>query len=199
MDQIGRFRVKDRVYRAAAAFFILAEADAVVRAEGPWAVLVAALAVLLVIAVRFRRLSYVLISFGSLLSAFVIFLALATLLDLKLNLFSITVLPSVFGIGVDGTVHMVYRCAEADGHGAYAEVLKRVGGAILIAAMTTAVAFGALIFQDNPGVASIGWLATVGVLVVCNLSALTAGVLLTIRARRKDARQGPSEVGDATG
>lgn len=190
MDQIGHFQVNGRHYRAAASFFILAEADAVVRKEGPLAVLLAALAVLCVIALNFRSLPFVIIAFGSLSVSFVLFLALASALGMHLNLFSITVLPSVFGIGIDGTVHLVHRGWESRDPRGLGRVVRQVGGAIWIAALTTTVGFGALMFQDNPGVASIGTLASIGVLLVCTLSALIAGALLSLwlgRVERKAA------------
>ena len=190
MDQIGHFKVEGRHYRAAASFFILAEADAVVRKEGPWAVLLAALAVLCAIGLNFRSLPFVGIAFGSLLVSFTLFLALASALGMHLNLFSITVLPSVFGIGIDGTVHLVHRGWETRDPRALGRVVRQVGGAIWIAALTTTVGFGAMMFQANPGVASIGTLASIGVLLVCTLSALIAGALLSLwlgRAENKAA------------
>ncbi len=186
MDQIGHFEVEGRHYRAAASFFILAEADAVVRQEGPWAVLIAALAVLAVIALNFRSLVFVSIAFGSLLVSFILFLTLSAAMGMHLNLFSITVLPSVFGIGIDGTVHLVHRGWEVGDPRALGRVLRQVGGAIWIAALTTTVGFGALMFQDNPGVASIGTLASIGVLLVCTLSALLAGAFLAIVLGRRE-------------
>ena len=88
----------------------------------------------------------------------------------------------------DGTVHLVHRGWEVGDPRALGKVMRQVGGAIWIAALTTAVGFGALMFQDNPGVASIGTLASLGVLLVCSLSALLAGALLSIVLTRRARR-----------
>ena len=180
VEQAGTFRVGERVYRATASFFILAEADEIVRKEGPWAVLLAALAVLLVIGGHYRSLRLVLVSFAPLVVAFVIFLGLAAALDLQLNLFSISVLPSIFGIGIDGTVHLVHRAWEVGPEGDLRMVLRRIGGAAWIASVTTAVGFGALWFQANPGLQTIGSMAVVGILVVCTVANVIAGSWLSV-------------------
>lgn len=180
VDQLGRFDVGDKQYRATASFFILAEADQIIRKEGPWAVLLAAFAVLLVIGFHYRNARMVFYSFVPLCLAFAIFLGLAATLDLGLNLFSISVLPSIFGIGIDGTVHIVHRAWEVGPDGDLRLVLQRIGGAAWIAAVTTIVGFGALLFQDNPGLQTIGEMAVVGILVVCTLANIFAGALLAV-------------------
>ncbi len=180
VDQLGAFHVGAKVYRATASFFILAEADQIIRREGPWAVLLAALAVLLVIGFHYRNARMVVYSFVPLCLAFAIFLGVAATMDLGLNLFSISVLPSIFGIGIDGTVHIVHRAWEVGPDGDLRQVLQRIGGAAWVAAVTTIVGFGALLFQDNPGLQTIGEMAVVGILVVCTLANVMAGALLAV-------------------
>lgn len=180
IDQFGRFEVGDKRYRATASFFILAEADQIVRKEGPLAVLLAALAVLLVIGVHYRSWRMVAYSFVPLALAFAVFLGVAAVGGLQLNLFSISVLPSIFGIGIDGTVHIVHRAWEVGPEGDLRLVLQQIGGAAWVAAVTTVVGFGALLFQDNPGLQTIASMAVVGILVVCTLANVFAGALLAV-------------------
>ncbi|MCB9738577.1 MAG: MMPL family transporter [Deltaproteobacteria bacterium] len=178
IEQMGHFEVGPKSYRSTASFFMLAEADAVVRKEGPIAVLLAALAVLLVTFFHYRQIRPVLLSFIPLMLAFATFLGAAQLAGLQLNLFSITVLPSIFGIGIDGTVHLVHRCWGEKRRDALRQGVQQIGGAAWIAALTTVVGFGALAFQDNPGVQSLGEMAVWGILAVTTLAnALTAAWL----------------------
>ena len=178
IDQMGHFEVGPRSYRATASFFMLAEADSVVRREGPLAVLLAALAVMLVTYWHYRAVRPMLMAFVPLVLAFCIFLGAAQLLGLELNLFSITVLPSIFGIGVDGTVHLVHRCWGWRDRAELRAGVQQIGGAAWVAALTTVVGFGALAFQDNPGVQSLGAMAFWGILIVTVLAnAITAAWL----------------------
>ena len=186
IDQMGHFRVGERDYRSTAGFFMLAEADAVVRKEGPIAVLLAALAVLLVTFLHYRQLRPVLLSFVPLVLAFCIFLGGAQLAGLQLNLFSITVLPSVFGIGIDGTVHLVHRCWHERERDALRVGVQQIGGAAWVAALTTVVGFGALAFQDNPGVQSLGEMAVWGILVVTTLANALTAAWLALRPNLRD-------------
>jgi predicted exporter len=59
-------------------------------------------------------------------------------------------------------------------------ILQQVGGAAWVALITTCVGFGALLFQDNPGLQSIAWWATVGLLVSCLLSNIMVGAMLSL-------------------
>lgn len=201
-DQVGQFRVKDshggeRLYRSTASFFILAEADDIVRKEGPIAVLLAALAVFAVILWHFRNLRLCLYSFMPLAAAFVVFLALAHSLDqamtlfgrdlgladlpgLSLNLFSVTTLPGILGIGIDGTTHILHRWYEEGEQADVRQIVQQVGGAAWIALLTTSVGFATLMFQDNRGMQTIGAMATLGLFSVCLLANLIAGALLAV-------------------
>ncbi|MCO4760201.1 MAG: MMPL family transporter [Myxococcales bacterium] len=191
--QLGMFEANGKKFRATASYFILAEADNVVRKEGPIAVLLAALAVLLVIGVHFRSLRMVATAFVPLVLGFIVFLGLMHGLGMELNLFSITVLPSIFGIAIDGTVHIVHRANERIPGEDLRLVLQRVAGAAWIAALTTVVGFGALIFQDNPGMQSIASTAALGILVVCTLANVWAGSLLAL-APSEDSASGVTPV-----
>ncbi|MBM4345342.1 MAG: MMPL family transporter [Deltaproteobacteria bacterium] len=208
-SQVGQFRVPDgaggeRVYRSTASFFILAEADDIVRKEGPIAVLLAALAVFAVILWHFGNLRLCLYSFAPLVAAFVVFLALAHSLDqamtlygrdlgladlpgLSLNLFSVTTLPGILGIGIDGTTHILHRWYEEGDKADVRQIVQQVGGAAWIALLTTTVGFATLMFQDNRGMQTIGAMATLGLFSVCLLANLIAGALLAVWPPKRSA------------
>jgi len=181
MDQVGTFKVGEKTYRSTAGFFMLAEADGVVRREGPWAILAAAIAVLLITLLHFRNIRPVLFAFIPLVLGFSAFLGIAYLAELELNLFSVTVLPSVFGIGIDGTVHLVHRGWGVRSRRELAVGLQQVFSAAWLAALTTVVGFGALLFQDNRGVQTLAEMAVWGVATVCILANVLAGALLALQ------------------
>lgn len=182
VQQLGTFRIPGpdgkpvREVHTTASYFILAEADTMVRKEGPRAVLLAALAILLVVALHFRNLRMVFHTYVPVVFAFLIFLGVIRALDLQLNLFSVTVLPSILGIAIDGTLQIVHRYREEDV--GLRQILAQTGGAAWAALVTTAAGFAALLFQDNPGLQSIAWMAIAGLPVVCTLGNIITGALL---------------------
>ncbi|MBM4388531.1 MAG: MMPL family transporter, partial [Deltaproteobacteria bacterium] len=62
------------------------------------------------------------------------------LLDLKINLFNMVVLPTMIGIGVDNGLHIYHRYKE-EGAGSIAFVLKHTGPPIFMASLTTVIGF----------------------------------------------------------
>lgn len=165
-----------REVRSTASYFILAEADSMVRKEGPRAVLLAALAILVVVLLHFRNLRLVAHTYIPVFFAFLIFLGVIRLLNLQLNLFSVTVLPSILGIAIDGTLQIVHRYHQKDA--GLQQILAQTGGAAWAALVTTAAGFAALLFQDNMGLQSIAWMAVAGLPVVCTLGNILTGALL---------------------
>ena len=185
VDQVGKIDAGGRTYRATASFFMLAEADGVIRREGPRAVLLAALTVLIVVFLQLRSLGKVLATFVPLAVAVLIFLGTAPALGLELNLFTITVLPSIFGLGIDGTVHLVHRGWDAESEEEVRDAAAKVGGAAWIAALTTVIGFAALWFQDNPGIQTLGSMAVAGLLITTQVGNAVAAAWVGLRVARR--------------
>jgi len=101
---------------------------------------------------------------------------------ISFNFANVIVLPLLFGIGVDSGIHLVHRAKLALASG---ELLMgtTTARAVFYSAVTTVASFGTLAFSSHRGVASLGVLLTVGMLltVVCNLVVLPA--LLELRKR----------------
>ncbi len=182
VGQLGTMRIPGpdgqtvREVRTTASYFILAEADSMVRLEGPRAVLLAAIAILLVVLLHFRSLRTVLYAYVPVVIAFLIFMAVIRYVPLAMNLFSVTVLPSILGIAIDGTLQIVHRYRQEDV--TLRQILAQTGGAAWAALVTTAAGFAALLFQDNLGLQSIAWMAIWGLPVVCTLGNILTGALL---------------------
>lgn len=94
-------------------------------------------------------------------------LGLATLLGVRANLYNMLVFPLAFGIGIDGAVYIDWAFSSRKPD----EVLPVASRAVLGATLTSIAAFVALMSSSNPGLASIGVLATLmlGVAMLANL------------------------------
>ncbi len=166
-DQIGSITVPadgdlpEKTFRAAATYFISAEAYNVVKREGPLAAIFALLAVVLVVLVDFRRLRELAMILTPLLAGFVATLGILGFADIPLDLFNIIVLPQVFGIGIDTGTHLAHRLREGGPLlGANMLATAKAAG---ISSLLTVLGFAALIAVQNKGLQSIGWVAVIGV------------------------------------
>ncbi len=180
VDTVGTVALDDGTgtYHATASWMMLGEAYAVVKAEGPLAVMLAAGVVLLFLIGYLRSVRRVLLVFLPLTAGFVIFIGALALLEIPLNIFNIVVLPTIFGIGVDTAIHLVHRLDEG---GSVREALRTTGSAAAVSSLTTAVGFFALTFVSNEGLVSIGWVAVIGILVSYATSVCTIAAAETLR------------------
>jgi len=80
----------------------------------------------------------------------------------ELNYINIVMVPVLFGISVDGGVHLVTRAAHA---GDLGDAATATGRAIAGAILTTCFGFGALLLADHKGLDSLGELAVLGLAV----------------------------------
>jgi hypothetical protein len=94
-------------------------------------------------------------------------------------------LPLVIGVGVTSGIHILNRFAEEQTPSIFA---RSTGKAVLISALTTMVGFGSLLFGKHQGMASLGYVMTVGT-GTCMLAALTfLPALLSLRNRWRARR-----------
>ena len=104
--------------------------------------------------------------------------------NIPFNPANIMTLPLVIGVGVTSGIHILNRFAEEQTPGIFA---KSTGKAVLISALTTMVGFGSLIIGKHQGIASLGYVMTVGT-GTCMVAALTfLPALLSLRNRWRAA------------
>jgi hypothetical protein len=83
--------------------------------------------------------------------------------------------PLLLGIGVDSGIHLVHR-ARFEGPGGEPLMESTAARAVLYSAITTIVSFGSLSFSSHRGMASLGQLLVIGMLLTlfANLVVLPA-------------------------
>lgn len=133
------------------------------------------LAVIALLFLQLRRWQDVMLCLLPVFVGMVVAAGTAALLGLPLNPLNVFVATMVIGVGSDYGIHLVHRLRE-DPQG-----LAETGRAVALAAVTTIVGFGSLITSHFPGMASIGWLTTLGVFCSC----LAALVLLPLLWRSR--------------
>ena len=160
---IGQIEVDGRTHYATASWMILGDAYTIVRDEGPLAVLLASLVVLSLLILDLRSARWVLIAYLPLGVGFCLFLGILAWLEVPLNLFNIVVLPTILGIGVDTSIHLVHRLRDGE---PVSRVFRKTGSAAMVSAATTAIGFASLLVVSNEGLRSIGLVAVIGIVCI---------------------------------
>ncbi len=107
-------------------------------------------------------------------------------LGIPLNLANVIALPLVLGLGIAFGIYLILRRREAD---SLVGVLRSsTSQAVFFSALTTMASFGALGFSHHPGMASLGFLLVV-VLILAMLCALV--ILPALLAELEQVRRGP--------
>ncbi|MDP1917669.1 MAG: MMPL family transporter [Myxococcales bacterium] len=133
-----------------------------VRGDGPPVMFGAAAAVFLMIWLSLRRLRDAVLVAVPLALGMVCLIGVMRLTGLSLNLFNIVLLPNLLSIAVDNSVHLFHRYRE-EGPGSLGHVVRTTGLAALVATLSNAGGYGALVIANHGGLRSIGWLAIAGV------------------------------------
>ena len=162
---------------------ILEAGDLVVHAfveAGAWALLSIAILLWLVL----KRIGDVLLTLIPLALAGVVTLELTVLVGLPLNFANIIALPLLLGVGVAFKIYYIMAWREGQTHLLQTSLTR----AVIYSALTTATAFGSLIFSSHPGTSSMGKLLALSL--VCTLAAAVLFQPILMGKPRK----APSEV-----
>lgn len=125
---------------------------------------------LLVLFLAFRGIKEVLFSLSALLLTVLSLSGLMVLFNWQWNLMNMLALPLLVGVTVDYSIHTQLALQRFNGD--LKQVYNHVGRAIALAGVTTAIGFGSLIFANSEGLAGLGRVASVGVVLACLISVL---------------------------
>jgi hopanoid biosynthesis associated RND transporter like protein HpnN len=139
----------------------------------------ALLVIVAVLLADFRNLRNTLIALTPLAMGVILSLGVMGLFGVPLNPANMIAFPLILGVGVDNGVHILHdsllRRAEGRSSISYA-----IGRGVLVKAMTTMIGFGTLMISSERGLASLGFILTLGV----GCCMVTALVFLPVVLRR---------------
>lgn len=161
----------------AANYFVLAELIDTLKADGPVVLTAAGLAVLISLLILFRSPRAMLLVATPLVASISWLLGLYYLYEIKLNIFSVIVVPLLIGMAVDNGIHVYHRYRETRD---IRVVLRDVGGPMGLATATTFVGFSSLLIADHVGVQTLGFAAAVGMLFGLLGAVITLPALLVL-------------------
>lgn len=140
----------------------------------------AALAVVLVLWLRFRRWRDMAVAALPLLLALPLTAAAMVLFQIPLNFANLITLPLLLGIGIDTGIHLAER-RRWDPRGLLASSTAR---AVWFSIVTTILSFGNLALAPHPGMAGMGQVLTLGMLMNLLAALLVLPALLAFRGSR---------------
>ena len=106
--------------------------------------------------------------------------AVTVLLDIPLNFANIIALPLLFGMGVDNGIHIVHRYRVTHS-GAAKLMATSTAAAVFFGTLTTVFSFGNLAMSPHVGMASMGQLLTIGMLLTMVTTLIFLPAMLTGR------------------
>ncbi len=142
-----------------------------------WATVIALVGVAVLFIIAFGQIGRPLLVVSMLMIALGWTLGFATLTVGHLNIFSVSFLPMLIGLGIDFGIHLLARYGEErtrqrDFDTALHTAYVRTGPGVVVAAVTTALAFYAVMLADFQGLSELGFIAGSGLL-LCLLASLT--------------------------
>ncbi|RKH46644.1 hypothetical protein D7X55_15235 [Corallococcus sp. AB049A] len=141
---------------------IAARIFSLVRGDGPFILWAAAAVVFLVILASLRSFKRALLVAGPLFLGMTCLAGGMYLFDVQLNFINAVVLPNLLAIAVDNSVHLFHRYEE-EGPGSLGRVVRSTGFAAVVATLSNAAGYGALLVANHQGLRSIGQIALLGV------------------------------------
>jgi len=122
------------------------------------------LLVFVIMLVIFGRIELTAVTFIPMFLSWIWTLGIMGLLGIKLNIFNIIITSFVFGLGIDYSIFIMQGMLQEYKYGTSRLPTFRVS--ILLAAMTTLIGIGALIFGKHPALKSIAVTAIIGIVSV---------------------------------
>jgi len=153
------------------------------------ATMLSASMVLVILLLGFRRLDEALFAILPVVLGVAGTLGVMGLIGLDFDVANIVAVPLLTGIGVDAGAHMMHRWRQsAESHGGVAnldEMIRGTGAAMLMASLTTATGFAALLLGEYGGMRTLGLTMTIGIgaCLLTSLLVLPAVLVLLKKAR----------------
>lgn len=141
-----------------------------IRHDGPRATGFAFAAVIMLASFLFRNLRTISLVLFALIIGVVWLAGFMFFFDLKINFLNFIALPITFGIGVDYGVNIFQRYRQ-EGAGQILKAIRRTGGAVGLASLTTVIGYSSLLIAGNQAFVSFGKIAVLGEL-TCLIAAI---------------------------
>ncbi len=129
-----------------------------------------------------RRVVPVLLVLAPLLLSNILTIGLMATFGIAFNFANVVVIPLLLGIGVDSGIHLVHRAESLHRATRPGDILESTTArAVFYSALTTTVSFGTLALSSHRGVASLGIVLTIGMVLTVTSNLIVLPALLRFR------------------
>jgi hopanoid biosynthesis associated RND transporter like protein HpnN len=149
------------------------------------AAITAMIVVLVLVWLVFRSLLDTLLAILPVVLGFLATFGVMGAIDLDLNPANLMILPLLFGIGVDAGVHVVHRYRLNPAQRPLG-LTSGTGKGITLTSLTTMCGFATMMLARHRGVASLGMVMTIGLLMSTLVCWTVLPALLEVRQRRRE-------------
>ncbi|WP_262692831.1 efflux RND transporter permease subunit [Kordiimonas aestuarii] len=182
-DDASSFTVNGKTYHPASEAFIFVEMLALMKADALRAIGLVSIVTLLAVLVFTRSVLSTVVILVPTAIGMVFTLAIMSIAGLPLSIINMVILPSLVGISVDNSIHIVERFQE-DNQG-IGQTMATTGRAATLTTLTTLMGFGGLVTASMGGLRSMGCLALIGFSICLLLTWFLLPALLPLTARKK--------------
>jgi hopanoid biosynthesis associated RND transporter like protein HpnN len=168
------------------------------RASFEQALLSAVIIVSLLLLIVWRSVAPMLLVMTPLMLSSTLTVAAMVLLDIPFNFANVIVIPLLLGIGVDSGIHLVHR-AEAMRETEGDLLDSTTARAVFYSALTTTLSFGTLALSSHRGLASLGIVLSVGMLLTILSNLVVLPALIQVSGFSKPRSETGSESGSEPG
>jgi predicted RND superfamily exporter protein len=126
------------------------------------------LVVLLLVVIKYWNFRAVIVCMVPLTFSILCIMGAMRLMGIKINFVNMISVPLLIGSGVDYGIYIISRYLEDQRHDVFAAI-HETGQSMFLSSLTTVIGFGSLIFVDNQGLTSLGYMCSVGI-IICAVS-----------------------------
>ncbi len=163
LEDVGEIKTPIKIFHAVSDPLIFANVLKTMMHDVPKAIGIAILVILILLWLDLRNYKKVILVTLPILLGEIWLIGMLFLTGLKLDFYSIVIVPAIMGMSIDNCIHIYHRYKET-GSGSIANVIQTAGLASLVASTTNALGFLGLIFANHGGLASLGKVAILGLL-----------------------------------
>ena len=91
--------------------------------------------------------------------------------------------PLLIGSGVDYGIYIISRYLEDQRHDVFAAI-HETGQSMFLSSLTTVIGFGSLVFVDNQGLASLGYMCSIGIIICAVSSVIVLPAMLRLWGKK---------------
>ena len=163
LEAVGDIKAPIKTFHAVSDPLIFANVLKTMMRDAPKAIGIAILVILFLLWIDLRNYKKVLLVTLPILLGEIWLIGFLFLSGLKLDFYSMVIVPAIMGMSIDNCIHIYHRYKET-GYGSISKVIQTAGIASLIASTTNALGFLGLMFANHGGLASLGKVAILGLL-----------------------------------